>query len=66
MDDMDLSRCLHLVVRKEDVLCTRCMSSIPVHAGDGTPLGSMILAFRHLVRRHPPTGNCSPHDGDGL
>lgn len=53
-----LSRASHLLVRKDDVICTRCLQVVPVSPGDGTPLPSFVLGLLGLLRTHPPDGNC--------
>lgn len=60
--DADFNSAGHILVRRDDVLCTRCLSVLPIHAGDGTPLSTLVVALRVLVKRHPATGNCTPHD----
>jgi hypothetical protein len=42
----------HLIVRKDGVLCTRCFVTEPVHCGDGTPMDTLIMAFKNLAMRH--------------
>lgn len=46
----------HLIVRKDHVLCTRCYEVVPVHAGNGTPMGSLLLAYKSLERKHSKCG----------
>ena len=48
----------HLIVRKDGVLCTVCADVLPVHPGDGTPLGNFIYALEQLAKTHPTT----PHE----
>ena len=45
-------RMSHLIARKEDVLCTNCFKTEPVHCGNGTPMGTLIMAYETLARRH--------------
>lgn len=47
----------HLIVREKGVLCTRCFITEPVHCGQGTPMGTFIIALEALAYRHQ---NCSP------
>jgi hypothetical protein len=42
----------HLIVRKDHVLCTRCMTIEPVHPGDGTPMSTMIEGYKLMAMRH--------------
>lgn len=43
---------VHLIVRKEGILCTRCHQTEPIHQGDGTPMETMIMAYELMARRH--------------
>lgn len=45
----------HLVIRIDGVLCMRCMQLEPVHAGHGTPMPALLLAYEALAKRHPST-----------
>jgi hypothetical protein len=55
----ELANSVHLVVRKDGVLCTRCGTTDPVHPGDGTPLPSFVLGLAGCAERHPPSGECN-------
>ena len=41
-----------LLVRKEDVLCTRCLKIEPINAGHGTPAPAFIMALYVMAERH--------------
>ena len=51
----------HLIVHADRVVCLSCASVLPVHPGDGTPLGNFLLALEMLLEKHPAT----PHDKEG-
>jgi hypothetical protein len=42
----------HLIIRKNDVLCTRCLTTEPVNAGHGTPIDTLLLAYKLWAERH--------------
>jgi hypothetical protein len=45
----------NLIVRKDGVLCTVCGEIEPVHPGEsGTPLASLLIGYKGVIRRHPP------------
>ena len=46
-----------LIVRKDDLLCTRCGEMEPVHPGYGTPAAAFIAALYGAASRHRV---CSP------
>ena len=46
----------HLIVRKDHVLCTRCMKTEPVHAGSGTPMETLIIGYKLVAQRHKNCG----------
>lgn len=45
--------CSPLIVRTDHVFCSICMTCEPIHAGDGTPIDSMLEALISCKHRHP-------------
>lgn len=43
----------HLIARQDHLLCAVCGEVEPVHAGNGTPLPSLLLAYAMAIERHP-------------
>lgn len=44
----------HLVARHDGLLCTICGQLDPIHVGaSGTPLPSLMIAYKAAIRRHP-------------
>lgn len=43
---------MSILARKDYVLCTRCFIAEPIHAGDGTPLETLIVAYQAVQYRH--------------
>lgn len=51
-----LAEAAHIIVRKDDIMCTRCAEIEPVHPGHGTPLPAFVMALAMAVQRH---GKCA-------
>lgn len=45
-----------LLVRQDHVLCTRCYKTEPVHQGNGTPMGSLLIGYAAMALRHQKCG----------
>jgi len=50
----------HLIVRRDHILCTICKTAIPIHPGDGTPLGSYLMALKGAILGHPVKEHTCP------
>lgn len=48
---------MNILIRKEHVLCTHCMKTEPINAGNGTPADTLILAYQSVIQRH---SHCVP------
>ena len=44
---------INLIARRDGLLCCICGDTEPIHAGDGTPLPTLLIAYTDAQRRHP-------------
>jgi hypothetical protein len=49
-----------LLARQDHILCTVCYGREPVHAGHGTPIDTLILAYEMAKKRHPRKKHTDP------
>jgi len=53
---------VHLLIRKDGVLCTKCGTLEPVHAGHGTVMVALLHGYAGVLKRHPPES----HEREGV